>query len=517
MTTARELMALGIPPSAARMLHDRFIDKKDEGVFSALSFNAVGNGKADDTPALQTAIDAAYAQGGGTVLLRAGTYMTTGLTLKESVTLVGAGKNATIIKLLNGANEHVIQAGEFDTYANGVDRSTPVGCKTGGLRRLSLDGNKANQALPKHGLAYYGVDLQLDEVEIKNAKGVGLYVEAPGAAYSTVVGRNLQTNIRHVEVHHSGIGNIYYNGQSDSTGIDIMAYETDNGAGSYHIKFGNKSTGVRWFGVHTWGLGEWGWINEATTAGLYTSHMERPVWLLAPTYFTGRLYYGNTTSDRPAFVVEGTAGGSDIEARVTGYKYGVKFPTIDQGASLFRLRHFSALSGSAILDPSGGPFAATTLREFIASNAANDDEFSFGGPVRSVTSANSAGLAGAATGQRPRIEFTGTDVTVNAAYACQGGGGHGFYSDTGLTLRQFNIEHQANAVHSLAAVGGATGVAGPQLLVRSSETDADLRLVPKGSGRVRVGPHVASADAPITGYIEVKDSAGVLRKLAVVA
>jgi hypothetical protein len=41
-------------------------------------------------------------------------------------------------------------------------------------------------------------------------------------------------------------------------------------------------------------------------------------------------------------------------------------------------------------------------------------------------------------------------------------------------------------------------------------------LTPKGAGAVRFGTLTASADAPITGYITIKDSDGTVRKLAVI-
>lgn len=50
-----------------------------------------------------------------------------------------------------------------------------------------------------------------------------------------------------------------------------------------------------------------------------------------------------------------------------------------------------------------------------------------------------------------------------------------------------------------------------------ASANIDVFLVPKGTGRVRLGTHTAQSDAPITGYIEVKDAGGVLRKLAVIA
>jgi polygalacturonase len=60
---------------------------------------AVANGTADDTSAIQNAIDAASAAGGGVVALRAGTFLINGhLVMKSNVKLTGAGPSATVIK-----------------------------------------------------------------------------------------------------------------------------------------------------------------------------------------------------------------------------------------------------------------------------------------------------------------------------------------------------------------------------------------------------------------------------------
>ena len=56
-----------------------------------------------------------------------------------------------------------------------------------------------------------------------------------------------------------------------------------------------------------------------------------------------------------------------------------------------------------------------------------------------------------------------------------------------------------------------------RLSAQGSATDADLLLDGKGVGKVRFGTHATVAAETITGYIEIKDTAGVLRKLAIIS
>lgn len=59
----------------------------DPGPFDVRSFGATGDGKAVDSPAINRAIDAASAAGGGTVRFPAGTYLSGSIRLKSNVTL----------------------------------------------------------------------------------------------------------------------------------------------------------------------------------------------------------------------------------------------------------------------------------------------------------------------------------------------------------------------------------------------------------------------------------------------
>ncbi len=74
----------------------------------------------------------------------------------------------------------------------------------------------------------------------------------------------------------------------------------------------------------------------------------------------------------------------------------------------------------------------------------------------------------------------------------------------------------ANVVNYFIAAGNAAGAA-PILSAAGADTNIDLFLAAKGTGVVRFGTHTVNADAAITGYILVKDSAGTNRKLAIIA
>lgn len=94
-------------------------------------------GVTDMTTAIQAAIDAASAAGGGLVRLASGTYAAAGLTLPSEVSLCGAGEDATILKLKDGANTWLIASSQW------VNNQASVNLR-GGIQDMTLDGNLAN-------------------------------------------------------------------------------------------------------------------------------------------------------------------------------------------------------------------------------------------------------------------------------------------------------------------------------------------------------------------------------------
>lgn len=150
------------------------------GIYNVSAYGAVGDGVKDDTAAIQAAINAAHAAGGGIVVLGAGTFKVSGtadkadgaLRLLDHVTLQGAGMGLTIIKVQD--NNPFPITGVIRTPYNEVTHDVAV-------YDLTLDGNRANNTVKIDGF-YSGVapgstlqdyNITLERVEIMNMTGYG--------------------------------------------------------------------------------------------------------------------------------------------------------------------------------------------------------------------------------------------------------------------------------------------------------------------------------------------------------
>jgi parallel beta-helix repeat protein len=101
------------------------------------AFGARGDGSTDDQPAIQAAIDAANAAGGGIVYLPLGTYIIGAtLNIKSGVMLTGI-QDKSVLKLADSGNVNMITANGQDNW---------------GIENLVLDGNKANNSGDRSGI-----------------------------------------------------------------------------------------------------------------------------------------------------------------------------------------------------------------------------------------------------------------------------------------------------------------------------------------------------------------------------
>ncbi|KRA96200.1 mannuronan epimerase [Pseudomonas sp. Root68] len=193
-------------------------------IFNVQNFGAKGDGITDDTAAIQNAINAAAAAGGGQVYMPTGTYIVSGgeepsdgcLMLKSNVYLYGDGMGATTVKVADGS----------DTKITGVIRSA-YGEQTHdfGVSNLTIDGNRDNTTgkidgwfngyIP--GEAGYDSNVTLDSVEIKDCSGYGF------DPHEQTVNMVIKNSVS----HGNGLDGFVADFLSDSTFENNVAYDND--------------------------------------------------------------------------------------------------------------------------------------------------------------------------------------------------------------------------------------------------------------------------------------------------
>lgn len=186
---------------------------------------------------------------------------------------------------------------------------------------------------------------------------------------------------------------------------------------------------------------------------------------------------------------------------------------LPQSSTVNRVEVTGGVSGVAPVIASRGTDSNVGLT--FDSKGSSPHKFTMGGieVFRVGTAGTAGGFVEVSAFNTPRVAAKGSATDASLYIATQAAGTHLF--DTGGGT-QFRTGHAANAVNCLQAVGGATTVA-PSLRATGNDTDIDVLMIPKGQGRIRFGTHQATADTAITGYIEIRDANGTLRRLAVIS
>ncbi|MBF7144275.1 MULTISPECIES: M10 family metallopeptidase C-terminal domain-containing protein [Pseudomonas] len=182
-------------------------------LFNVKDYGAVGNSRTDDTQAIQAAIDAAAAAGGGTVYIPTGTYRVstqssgTVLVLKDNVTLEG-GEKAGAIPLIQldpdaskGDIDGIVRIEGTDTRINHlyIEGYTPY---DGEVSAVSVGNN---------------VNVTLDQLYASSVTGAAMDFRAQGS----------QVLLTNSSAGFSGTG-ILAEGLVNSTFSDVTASDNDN-------------------------------------------------------------------------------------------------------------------------------------------------------------------------------------------------------------------------------------------------------------------------------------------------
>lgn len=133
-----------------------------------------GDGEAGWQIAINAAIDALHAQGGGKLVLPvlpSGYSVAAPIVLKSGVWL---DLNGNTITLASGANCNVIEGQDYLTLTG---TNSGAGISAFRVMNGTIDGNRADNPSGGHCLAFYGRDFVLERLTLKNARRRGLHSE----------------------------------------------------------------------------------------------------------------------------------------------------------------------------------------------------------------------------------------------------------------------------------------------------------------------------------------------------
>lgn len=257
-------------PSGATLVNygDRPVADKLAEIPSVLDAGAAGDGVVGDSAAIQAAINALAASGGGRLHVPAGAYKVNAtITIPSKVVIVGDGIDATRFVAANGLNADMFTTtGTTALWAG----NTAGGAKYWGITNCTIDGNRANNTTG-HAVKTYSRTYLIDRVKIVGAAQVGLYSRWASNAASFDDDNYdpfMEAQISDLYVGTCGEEGIYYDGPHDGRMTNVVAglnSYTVQGAKS-GIRVGPRAGGLMAAQCHSWGdYQKYAWHIEAAS------------------------------------------------------------------------------------------------------------------------------------------------------------------------------------------------------------------------------------------------------------
>lgn len=131
-----------------------------------------------------------------------------------------------------------------------------------------------------------------------------------------------------------------------------------------------------------------------------------------------------------------------------------------------------------------------------------------GGSATNYLVVSGSAVSGSGT---PSLSAQGASTNIGIAVSTKGNLSTKFSSGNFSSI-EFEISSNTAGTSWLAVRSDAYNQ--PRLYADGASANIDIRLIPKGTGRVMIGPYTAGSGT-INGWIEVKDSTGSLRKVAI--
>jgi hypothetical protein len=232
-------------------------------------YRASGNGVTDDRAAIQAAINAVAAAGGGCVYFPAGVYIIgaepgTGALgglqmMGPHVLLQGEAPRASVLQLANSTNRYLLYGPSNVDSLWGTNSS--AGIENWSLLNMEFNGNSANNT-SGNGIWIYGWLPIVQNVFIRNIAQNAWRSEG-GAGASTF---SFEGAITNVKIDTCGQHGFWFGGPSDSVLTNIIVKDAGQSANNTYDAIHLDNSASRFYSAHSWHSGG---VTNRTRYGLY--------------------------------------------------------------------------------------------------------------------------------------------------------------------------------------------------------------------------------------------------------
>ncbi len=235
--------------------------------YNVKDYGAVEDGATDDTTAIQNAINAAFSNGGGVVVLNDKDYSISSLTLKRGVVLQGQGSWATNLYARAGASTSIISMASAQVRTVGIKGVFIYGHLSNTSQHGLYFQSVADTSTPFDGGLWYSI---FEDIMIRDISGTAIWLR--GGTSDTMI-PNQFLSFRQVRAYHQNTSTsraLQCTGQVGQVNFDMCEFDgvTGSKAGT-NVYIGREQNGVGGYvGTNTpYTLNFWGCTSQHANKG----------------------------------------------------------------------------------------------------------------------------------------------------------------------------------------------------------------------------------------------------------